>query len=227
MSETESKRTPVETVENAILYSDGTILVKNVRLSYPHVLLAKENKNDDGTVTKGFSCTGLLPKTTHDEAKKLIAKAIARMLKESNKGEKIPANKKFLRDGDPKDEDDVGKPEEAGMWVLSARESKRPRVLSNKRDPATGKARRLSPDVQADLDKIYGGCWGNMLIRPWFQNNKYGKRVNAGLSVVQFKKDDEPFGSGRIGEDDVDETFDGELEDGDEDGVDADDEGEL
>ena len=54
---------------------------------------------------------------------------------------------------------------------------------------------------------IYGGCWVNILVRPWFQNNKYGKRVNAGVVAVQFRKDDEPFGSGRISDDEIDEAF--------------------
>ena len=56
---------------------------------------------------------------------------------------------------------------------------------------------------------IYAGCWVNILIRPWWQNSaKWGKRVNAGLTAVQFVRDDEPFGQGRITSEDVDETFD-------------------
>lgn len=224
MSETKEKRTPVETVSNAVLYSDGTIMLKNVRLSYPHVLTPQENTDDNGNVTKSFSVQCLMPKDTHGEAKTLCVKVINKLLKESNKGEKIPANKKFIRDGDPKDEDDVGKPEEAGMWVVSARESKRPRAISNLRDAKTGKAKRLSPANQEDIDLIYGGCWANVLIRPWWQNNKYGKRVNAGLAVVQFKRHDEPFGSGRITDQDIDDIFDDEVEDSE---VDDDDTGDL
>lgn len=214
MSET-TTRTIVEEVANAVRYSDGTILLKNVRCSYPHILTPQENKDDSGNSTYSYSIVGLMPKATHDEAKKMCVRAINAILKESNKGEKIPSNKKFLRDGDPKDDDDVGKPEEAGMWVVSTRESKRPIALSNKKDPETGKLRRLKATNPGDSDVIFGGCWVNILIRPWFQNNKYGKRVNAGLSVVQFRKKDEPFGTGRIREEDIDDTF-GEEADGEE-----------
>jgi hypothetical protein len=223
MSETKERRTVVETVPNAVRYSDGTILLKMVRASYPHLLVPQENENDDGKITKTYSIKALLPKTTHDEAKKMLVRVVNQILKENNKGQKIPADKKFIRDGDPKDEEDVGKPDEEGCWVVSARETKRPIVISNKKDPKTGKARRLDPEDQDDIDMIYGGCWVNVLIRPWWQSNKYGKRVNAGLSVVQFKKNDEPFGTGRIRDEDVDDMLEDELEDADTDEADDED----
>lgn len=223
MSETKEKRTVVESVPNAVRYSDGTILLKMVRASYPHLLVAQENENDDGKVTKTFSIKALLPKETHGEAKSLLVKVVKQILKDNNKGANIPSDKKFIRDGDPKDEDDVGKPDEVGCWVVSARETKRPITISNKKDPKTGKARRLDPEDQDDVDMIYGGCWVNVLIRPWWQSNKYGKRVNAGLSVVQFKKNDEPFGTGRIRDEDVDDMLEDELEDADTDETEDDD----
>lgn len=212
---TEAARVKVEEVPNAVRYSDGTILLKNVRLSYPTVFVARAQQQEDGTMgAPKFSIVGLMPKSTHAEAKKLLVNHINRMLKENNKDEKLAAARKFLRDGDPKDEDDAGKPENAGMWTVNASEKKRPRVLDRVKDPKTGKPRRLDPDKQEDVDKIYGGCWGNILIKPWWQNNtKGGKRVNAALLVVQFKKDGEPFGSGRITDDDIDESFGDEVED--------------
>jgi hypothetical protein len=139
-------------------------------------------------------------------------------LKESNKGEPIGRDRRFLQDGDP-GEEDIGNPEEKGCWVVSARESKRPIVIDNRRDPKTGKPRRLDPNDERDVERIYGGCYVNVMIRPWFQNNAYGKRVNAGLSVVQFVRDGEPFGTGRISDDVVDKRFDvedeGEVDDSD------------
>lgn len=217
MSETETKRAEVvEEVPNAVRYDDGTVLLKMVRASYPHVLKAQPNKNEKGEITGySYSIKVLMPKDTHDEAKKLLMREIKRILKESNRGENLPSKVKFLRNGDPADEDDVGKPEEAGCWTVSARESKRPIVVDNRKDPKTGKPRRLNPDDERDQERIYGGCWVNVIIRPWFQNNTNGKRVNAGLSVVQFKKDGEAFGTGRIGDDAVDERLAGELDDED------------
>lgn len=223
MSDT-AERTIVKSVPNAVLYSDGTILVKNVVASYPYVFEAKANTDPKtGKVTgHSYQITGLMPKDTHDEAKKLIVKAINNLLEQKNEGNKIPSDRKFLKDGDPKDEDDAGKPENAGMWVVSTREQKKPVLLSNKKDPKTGKARRLTA---LDADTIYGGCFVNILIRPWWQNSPdYGKRVNCGVSVVQFVKDGEAFGKGRITDDVIDEAFG--AEDGDDAEVDGDDGGD-
>jgi ssDNA-binding protein len=217
MSQTAEKPAEaVEEVANAVRYDDGTIMLKNVRASYPHVLKAQPNKNEKGEITGySYSIKVLLPKDTHVEAKKLVQREIMKILKENNRGEKIPTKLRFLRDGDPADEDDVGKPEEAGCWTVSARESKRPVVIDNRKDPKTGQPRRLNPDNPEDNERIYGGCYVNVMIRPWWQSNVNGKRVNAGLSVVQFRKDGEPFGSGRITDDVVDSRFSSELEDDD------------
>jgi hypothetical protein len=210
----------VESVPNAQRYQEGLILIKNVRASYPHVLKPMANKDATGKVTgESYSIKVLLPKETHEEAAKLCRRAITKILKESNKSEPIPSDRRFLQDGDPRDEDDTGKPEEKGCWVISARETKRPIVIDNRRDPKTGKPRRLNPDDPRDVERIYGGCFVNIMIRPWWQSNAFGKRVNAGLSVVQFVRDGEPFGTGRITDDVVDRRFEvedeGEVDDSD------------
>jgi hypothetical protein len=211
----------VKEVPNAVLYDDGTILLKDVRLSYPHVFKLYEQTDDDGKKTASYGCVGLMPKTTHDAAKKLLVEVMNQVLKDNNKGEKLPNKRKFLRDGDPRPDADgevePGKPEEAGMWVVSSREQpgKRPFTLHRIKDPKTGKAKRLDPDVPADCDVIYGGCWGNMLIRPWWQNHpKYGKRINCGIVGVMFRRDDTPFGKGRISDAEIDDRM-GEVDESD------------
>lgn len=208
MSETKERRTVVKKVKHATLYSDGTIRLENVRASYPHVCQAQENTAEDGSKTFSYSIQGLMPKETHRAAKDLCKEVIDGILK-TNKIKAVAADKKFIKDGDS-----MAKEETEGMWVISTRESNRPMLRGNKNDPATGKPRKLDP--VRDRDVIYGGCYVNILIRPWFQNNKYGKRVNAGIAAVQFYKDGEPFGTGRIRDEDVDDTFEGE--DGDDGG---------
>ena len=85
----------------------------------------------------------------------------------------------------------------------------------------------MSPE-EAD-ESFYGGCWGNLLIRPWYFNGKakgstktYPKRICCGYNGVQFLKDDTPFGSGRI---DDTAAWGGEGDDdtSDNDGMDEDD----
>lgn len=197
-----AERTVVKKVENAVLYSDGTIRLDNVRASYPHVFHAKEGKDDKGNpTTPKFSIQAFMPKTTHRAAKDLLREVIDGILKD-HKIKGIAADRKFIKDGDL-----MAKDEAEGQWAISASEKNRPQVRNKNKAPLTEK----------DEGVIYGGCYVNILIRPWFQDNSYGKRVNAGLSAVQFLRDGEPFGEGRITADQVDDSF--ESHDDDEDDV--------
>jgi hypothetical protein len=54
-----------------------------------------------------------------------------------------------------------------------------------------------NPLVTTD-GKPYAGCYVNANIDVWWQDNKYGKRVNASLRSVQFVKDGESFGAGPL-----------------------------
>lgn len=177
-------------VKNAILYTDGTIRISGVRFSYPH--LKKPYKGDGDQGEAKFGVVGLMPKKTHRAAKDLIKERIEELLKE-NKVKALPADKKFLRDGDQS-----GKAEHEGHYTVSARESRRPPLRN--RDNSV-----VEPE---DADEVFQpGYWGDILIRPWYQNNKFGKRVNAGLSSIQFVKKDEVFGEGRLSDEDLDDTF--------------------
>lgn len=192
-----------------VLYADGTMRIDWVRFSYPH--LRKAHAGDDGGEPK-FGLVGLLMKKTHKAAQELIAEQIAKLLKD-NKVKALAFDKKFLRDGDESD-----KEEHAKAWTVSARETRRPPLRN--RDNSV-----VEPE---DADEVFQpGYWGSILIRPWFQNNKYGKRVNAGLSSVQFVMKDDTFGEGRLSDEDLDDTFEdyGDPDDGD-DSYDEDDEDE-
>lgn len=184
----------VKKVKNAALLDDGTVRVSNVRLSYPHLDKAYKKQGDQGVAK--FGVVGLLPKKTHGEAKKLLDQVIADLLKE-NKVKALASDKKFLRDGDESD-----KAEHEGCWTVSAREERRPILKEMGSD---GELTLVEPEDAKET--FYGGCWGSLLIRPWFQSNDFGKRANAGLSAVTKKADDEPFGEGRLSEEDVDEAF--------------------
>lgn len=193
------ERTVINRVDNLVEYSDGTILIKDVRASYPHVLIPKAQK-DPKTGVLGdpkFSITALLPKKTHLAAKNALKARIDALLKE-HKVAALPAERYFLRNGNL-----AGKPDYMGMFTVSAgeREDRPPSVRDKNKVKLT----------RSDAAKVFGGCWVNVLIRPWWQSNGFGKRVNAGLVAVQFLRKDEPFGEGRISEEDIDETFEDET----------------
>ena len=176
----------------------GTIQIKDVRLSYPH-LFKPWAQNDDQD--KKYSARFLLPRETHGAEIKAIQQFLTKMMSEKFKA-RIPLDKLFMRDGDA-----TGKPEDEGCWYISASDSIRPQVVGKKREPLT-----------EEDDVVYGGVIVNALIRPWAQDNKFGKRINANLVGVQFVKEDGVrFGQARP---DVNEHFDDE---GGEDGSSGDD----
>lgn len=209
-----------------ILYSDGTIFVEYVRFSYPHLAKPKafqsDNDDEDEGTSKSkasYSVTGMLGKKTHADAIELIETRIAEILKQ-NKIKKLKADKLFLRDGD-----DAEQEEYEGFMTISAREINRPplrNVDGSKLDPS-------NPKHKALIQKLFvGGYWGALLIRPWFQNNKWGKRLNAGLASAQFLMKDETFGEGRLSEEAMDDTFrsHGKAEEADGDDYEDDDDDE-
>lgn len=207
------QRYVVDEAPHCKVYNDGTIMIGPVRCSYPHLFEAYQGEQSE---KPKYSMVGLMPfGAEYRGAKNLLVKFIDEMIR-SNKQKAIPAGNKFLRDGNL-----TGKDENENMFTINASEAvtRRPILRDSKRDPKTGKPRRLDPATDADV--IYGGCWVNMLIRPWWMNNKHGKKVNASLIAVQKVRDDEAFGQGRVSEDDVDDEFetyddeDGGFEDDD------------
>ena len=167
------------------LYEGGIIKILNVRASYPH--LDKPYAGDDGGEPK-FSILGLADKATHEEVKAACVEVIDD-LKKANKNAKVAKDKLFIKNGDDSDKEEC-----EGMWTISARETKRPKVRDGNGDLL---------EVDEIADTIYPGCYVDIIIRPWFQDNSYGKRVNANLLSVKFRADGEQFGEGRIDDDDL------------------------
>lgn len=165
---------------------DGCILVKNVRLSYPHLFKPwGMNEGDD----KKYSAKFLLDKKTHADDVKALGQHLVKLQTEAFKA-RVGNDKLFLRDGA-----ETGKEEMKDQWMISASESKRPDVLNRDRTR-----------INEEDDIVYAGCFVNVLIRPWAQNNKFGKRINANLLAVQFVKDGERFSG--IERPDMDDVFD-------------------
>jgi hypothetical protein len=194
---------------NYTLYEDerGNPLIKidGVRFSYPFVGTPGEDENDAGDTVKKWRIVGMLPKATHVAAKDAVKKIITDLIAKNEV--KIPNSHWFLTNGDDKDDENMH-----GHWLVSASDGRiRPTVRDRKG--------QLILEVEKIDEMIYGGCWGNILIRPWYFNGTskqskktLPKRIVAGLTGVQFVKDDKPFGSGRI--DDTDAW--GAVDDGDD-----------
>jgi hypothetical protein len=148
------------------------LILKNVRLSYPHLFKAKSVMNSDPKYSAAF----ILDKVKDADQ---IAKvqAVIESVKAAEKL-KVDNDKICLKDGASKDEV-YG----ANVCFINASNDDRPQVVDRGRHAIT-----------EDDDIIYGGCYVNAVLNIWAQNNQWGRRVNASLEVVQFVKDGDRFG---------------------------------
>ena len=164
------------------------IKLNNVRLSFPSLFRKAEFQGKAGK----YEATFLLDKKAHAD---LIAKLDAEIkegIKSNFKTAKLPADKVCLKDGDEFEYDGY-----AGCMSFKASNGKRPMVIDKDKSPLT-----------EDDERLYAGCYVNAIVELWYQNNQYGKRVNANLLGVQFFKDGEPFADGTSASEDDFDMFD-------------------
>ena len=160
------------------------MLLKNVRLSFPNLFVATSFAVD---APKKYGATFIVEKGT-EEHKRILAE-IERVATEKwgpkamGVLESLAANNKIaLRDGAAKAQlDGFG----SDVVFFNTSSQKRPGVYDRDQTPLT-----------ADDGRPYAGCYVNVMVEFWCQDNQFGKRVNAELRGVQFDSDGEPFGGG-------------------------------
>lgn len=157
---------------------EGQVILTNVRLSFADIFRAKSVNEGEPR----FSANFLLDKEGDKKQIEKVEAAIKSLVDSKNKGKKLPADKVCLRDGDEKDYDGF-----AGHMFISAANKKRPTVVDRDNSPLT-----------EEDGKPYSGCYVDGVVRLWWQDNKFGKRINASLEVVRFRKDGESFGAAPV-----------------------------
>lgn len=184
---------------NFILYKSEDqklIKIENVRFSYPHFGKKKVDENDDGGTKESWGGVAMLSKSTHVAAKEAFVALMQEIMTANDV--KIPPEYRCIKNGDDKEDENM-----AGHWLITFNDSnRRPAV----RDQKAG----LMADEAAIDEKFYGGCWGSVLLRPWYFKGKaknstktFPKRICCGFTGVQFLRDDKPFGNGRIDDNDA------------------------
>lgn len=174
-----------------------SLKLKNVRLAFPALFEPKAVNAGD---TPKFGASLLLAK--NDPQVKAIEAAIEAEAK-LKWGAKAPDMLKQLRAGDKTAlHNGDAKAAYSGFadnMYVSANNTVRPLVLNTDKTPLT----------QAD-GKPYAGCYVNVVLELWAQDNAYGKRVNATLMGVQFQRDGDAFtGGGAASSDDFDDVTEG------------------
>lgn len=178
---------------------DSVIILKNVRLSFPQLWVAKPFNPGDAPA---YKATGLIVKGSDND--KLVRETIRELAKEKwSKGfeQKLKAietnpNKFCYQDGDNKKWDGY-----EGCMVLSAKakESKPPIILD-----------RDKTQLREKDGRPYAGCYVNMSVE-FFTYNNSGDGISSSLRWVQFFKDGDAFAGGTAV--DVDEEIE-DLSDG-------------
>lgn len=175
-------------MSNIKVLENGDILVKNVILSYPHLF----TPYGKGTDTKKYSAKFLMPKSTHKPDIVQLNQLIAGIAMARWK-QKLPMANLFLKDGTLVAKNDG----DENYFILAASELTRPAVINGDKSPIAAS--------EAD-DKMYPGAIVNVLIRPWEQDNEWGKKVNANLLAVQYVRKGERLAAARTV--DTDAVFD-------------------
>lgn len=164
----------------------GRLMLKNVRLAFPNLF---EPSTVAGEGEPRYSAAFILP-ADHPQIKDIQAKikAVATEKWKDKADAQIKALEKTgkiaLHDGDEKPNYD-GFP--GNLFIsASAKVSARPTVIDQNKAPLTERD-----------GKLYAGCFVNVSLDFWAQDNSYGKRINAQLRGVQFLRDGDAFSAGR------------------------------
>lgn len=147
-----------------------TIMLKNVKLSYPAVF---EHGSFGGESTGKYEATFLLPKSDEATYKKVMA------LVDETKGKaKVPSDKLFIKDGDETDDEFA-----ANCWIIKTSNKNRPTLIDRKRNVITKEDNEIDP-------MFFAGATVNASIGAWKQDNSYGKRINGNLAGIQYVSGD-------------------------------------
>jgi hypothetical protein len=166
-------------------------LIRNVRVRFNHLFTPMRNKETG----KPQNYNGLFMLDPNAADVQKLEQYVNEVPSKDLGVDRLPSDKYCLRSGE-----DRVKPEMYGTLGLSANrhvDDGRPIVLF-------GNATACD---QAENNPIYDGCYANIKVRIWSQDNKHGKRVNAELLAVQFAGDGEPLSAAHVDKDKVAAEF--------------------
>jgi len=162
------------------------VKLEDVRLSYPQLFTPRVQKDAKPGAKPKYGASFILDKNNPKHVAKIaeIEKVIAAVKADffgtrPQKGILGVA----LRKGDEPNKVDVDGYGPDVMFV-STSTTRKPAVVD----------RDLSPLSEED-PKLYAGCYVNATVRFWFQDNEFGKKVNAELRAVQYWRKGPAFGA--------------------------------
>lgn len=209
------------------------VVIKDVRLSFPHLFKPQERQNDDGNTRENYNAVFMIPKD-HPKIEEILRKMKRASMTakkraygdDESKWPKIPQSMTCFKDGDNEDHFTTPRAEYEGHYILSAASpvDRPPKIITNRKDSD-------NLWIEAEPGKKgapYAGCYVNAIIEVYAQKKdskrQMPNRINASIQTVQFRRDGEPFQQQPIDPNDLldedDVSYEGEL--GDEDDGDDD-----
>lgn len=203
------------------------VVIRGVRLSYPHIYSPQERENDDGSTRQNYNCRLLLDKEADNmdsilKKLKIAGKEARRKAwgDDESKWPRIPSHQQFLKDGD--NEDHSTSEENEGHYFINSSTpvNRPPQVLLNRKD----RDGNWIEATEGHPGAPYAGCYVTAVIEVWGQKRDAKKnipnRINATIEIVMFREDGTPFAAQRVNANDIlgDEEIgeEGEIDDPDD-----------
>lgn len=161
----------------------NTITLKNVRISFMDTLWTAGQVQGEGKPQHRANFLLSADDPQVEKLQELITKVMDEAWKDPKTGPAIKkqirgADRTCLHDGNTKAQWDGY----ADNWFVSAGNPSKVLVIDRDRTPL----------AEGD-GKPYSGCYVDVNIQVWAQDNNWGKRVNASLRWVQFRRDGDAF----------------------------------
>ena len=182
----------------------SVIYLSNVRLSFPHLIDPQKTINEQtGKERISFNAEFIMPPNHPAYAefmKEYQALAVEAWKQHANAVMTGIHNDRKLRCYGT-EADKINKktytPYDGyvGNVYLTAGRDTQPKVIDPQGKPVDPSN---TMQIQVLLRQMYGGCYVNAAIKPWLQDNKFGRGIRCDLVAVQFLKDGEAFGEGDV-----------------------------
>jgi len=154
------------------------IKINNVRLSYPNIF---KKGFYEGKENKKYTVSLVLDKSNpeHIKAKKIIDDQIEELFKKNKITRGAIKDDKFC----VKESSEEFK----NSWLIKCGYPKRITIIDRDKTPLT-----------EEDNKIYAGCYANVVIDIYYYDKQYGKFISSNIYGVQFSKDGEPLQGGVV-----------------------------
>ena len=180
------------------------ILLSNVRLSFPHLAEPQRQVNEsNGKERISYNCEFIMPQD-HAGFQQFMQRYAAMALEKwKEHGQAvmgmIQTDRKLrcFGRGEEKVNKKTFQPYDgyAGHVFITAGRDSAPQMIQADGQPIDP---TNSMGYQMLARKMYGGCRVNAAVKPWLQENSYGRGIRCDLIAVQFAGDDVAFGEGAV-----------------------------